>query len=97
MQGRASASAAAGEISLAVRPEKIRLSTQPSGEPREVAGHIADWAYYGDNSHLFVETADGLRIAVTVQNQSRGTADAMDIGDKVWLSWSPDDALVLDR
>ena len=88
---------ASGTVSVAVRPEKIRLSREaPSGDA-SVRGRIADWAYYGDNSHMFVETEDGLRLAVTVQNETRRTVDAVDTGDEVWLSWSATDALILDR
>ncbi|MGI9464981.1 MAG: ABC transporter ATP-binding protein, partial [Aestuariivirgaceae bacterium] len=74
------------DISLAVRPEKIRLSkTKPSGKGMMATGRIADWAYYGDTSHMFIETQDGLRISVTIQNENRDTVDSVDVGDSVWL------------
>ena len=87
---------AAGQVALAVRPEKIRLSKK---EPRtadvKVKGRIAEWAYYGDNSHMYVDTDGGLRISVTLQNETRSTVDAADVGDTVWLAWAAEDTLVL--
>ena len=85
---------ATGSVTVAVRPEKIRLrNTQP--QETALSGTITDWAYYGDSSHMFVQTQSGLRVSVTLQNETRRTVDAVDIGDQVWLSWSPDDALIL--
>ncbi len=90
---------ASGRVALAVRPEKIRISTSKPGDRDAIAttGTIADWAYYGDSSHLTVETGDGHRLGVIIQNDTRTTIDAMDIGDAVHLSWSASDTLVLDR
>ena len=48
---------------------------------------------YGDVSHVIVE-AGGLQLSVNVQNDARkGTHVAR--GQKVWVSWSPDDTLIL--
>ena len=86
---------AQGEVTLAVRPEKIRLGREAQDGDVRVLGRITDWAYYGDNSHMFIETAAGLRLSVTLQNETRRTVDAVDIGDEVWLSWSAEDTLIL--
>ena len=87
---------AEGAVSLAVRPEKIRMSgAEPEGDIR-VRGRITDWAYYGDTSHLFVETGTGLRLSVNVQNATRSTVDLADVGDEVWLAWDAGDMLVLE-
>ncbi|MEM7744145.1 MAG: ABC transporter ATP-binding protein [Pseudomonadota bacterium] len=84
-----------GSVTLAIRPEKIRMGTERPGTAFAMQGKIADWAYYGDTSHLYVQTETGLRIAVNVQNVTRQTVDSADIGDEVWLSWDPEDTLVL--
>ena len=88
---------AAGNVTAAIRPEKIRLFRAELDADAGVRGRITDWAYYGDVSHLYVETDDGLRLSVTVQNETRETVDAVDIGDDVWLGWSAADTLILDR
>jgi len=85
-----------GDICMVIRPEKIRMTReQPTGADLQVYGTIRDWAYYGDTSHLFVETQAGLTLSVTVQNESRNTVDMAEIGDAMWLSWSEEDALLL--
>jgi spermidine/putrescine ABC transporter ATP-binding subunit len=88
--------AMSGDIALAVRPEKIRLSKKkPTGGAVAIPGEIAAWAYYGDTSHMFIDTRDGLRISVTVQNENRDTVETADVGDSVWLSWRSEDTLPL--
>jgi 16S rRNA (cytosine967-C5)-methyltransferase len=88
--------APSGAVSLAVRPEKIRMSAERPTSGIAANGRITDWAYYGDTSHIYVRTEAGLRLSVTVQNATRQTIEAADIGDEVWLTWSPEDTLVLE-
>ncbi len=64
-------------------------------EGLSVQGTITDWAYYGDTSHIYVETGGGLRLSVNIQNATRRTIETADVGDTVWLGWSPTDTLVL--
>ncbi len=87
------------QVSLAIRPEKIRISkTKPDVEGQiMLRGRITDWAYYGDCSHMFVKTENATRLGVVIQNNTRDAVDALDIGDDVHLSWSPDDMLVLNK
>jgi spermidine/putrescine ABC transporter ATP-binding subunit len=89
---------AQGNVTLAVRPEKVRISKSAPTQSAHMStrGRIADWAYYGDMSHMFVETEKGLRIGVIIQNETRKTVDTMDVGDNVYLHWSPEDTLLLN-
>ncbi|MBI1384635.1 MAG: polyamine ABC transporter ATP-binding protein [Rhizobiales bacterium] len=91
-EGRAS-----GKVALAVRPEKIQISkTKPAGDVLSAHGRVTDWAYYGDVSHMYIASdPGGVRLAVTLQNETRETMNSIDIGDEVWLAWSPNDALIL--
>ena len=85
-----------GAVSIAVRPEKIALSAEdPAGKAFKAQGKIAAWAYYGDVSHMYVDTTEGLRLSVNMQNATRETVHGLDIGHKVWVSWSPEDVVVL--
>ena len=87
-----------GEVSLAVRPEKLVLSTEaPQGNVIKTQGKIAAWAYYGDVSHMYVDTKDGLRLSANMQNATRTAFQKMDIGHQVWVSWSPADTIVLSQ
>ena len=88
---------AQGQVSLAVRPEKIRMTVARPDSGLLVQGRIVDWAYYGDTSHIRVQLASGPPMSVTVQNDTRSTIENGDVGDQVWLSWRAEDTLVLDR
>ncbi len=88
---------AQGQVSLAVRPEKVRMTASRPESGLLVQGRIVDWAYYGDTSHIRVQPASGPPVSVTVQNDTRSTIENGDVGDQVWLSWRAEDTLVLDR
>ncbi len=83
-------------VMLAVRPEKLKLSPgEPAGTAIKVRGRVVNVAYYGNTSHVFVETDSGIALTANVQNQSRDVVSTVDIGDAVWISWRPADTLVL--
>ncbi len=88
--------AASGKVAVAIRPEKIRISPNetPDGDHR-TTGKIAQWAYYGDISNVFVETDNGETLSVVLQNETRARVHSMDIGDSVNIAWSSKDALLL--
>ncbi len=87
---------AAGALSVAVRPEKMRLLTP--GEDRDglfaVPVTIRNIAYHGSESHVFAVTESGLEVSATIPNRSR---DHMRLaaGDAATIGWRPADTLVL--
>ncbi|MCB1380442.1 MAG: ABC transporter ATP-binding protein [Alphaproteobacteria bacterium] len=88
---------AQGAISIAVRPEKIKVN---ASEPKaakliKMEGKVRDVAYYGDTSHVVVEGAGDMQLAVTVQNESRGGEGSLARGQPVWVSFEPADSIVL--
>jgi spermidine/putrescine ABC transporter ATP-binding subunit len=85
-----------GAIAIAVRPEKLKISTtEPKGAKLvKIKGTVRDVAYYGDSSHIVIAAKDGVDLSVNVQNEKRSGAGVAR-GDKVWVHWSPDDTLVL--
>ena len=92
-----------GKVSLAVRPEKINIAKRDSSETIPTgknyiksSGRIVDWAYYGDCSHMIIADQHNQRMGVVIQNSSRDSVDALDIGDDVNLSWLAQDTLVLN-
>jgi len=92
------AEAAAGStVSIAVRPEKLKISTaEPKGATLiKLPGTVRDVAYYGDTSHLVVEAADGLNLQVNVQNDSRGRGAGVERGQSLWVHWQPQDSIIL--
>lgn len=73
---------------LALRPEKIALSSERPALPWTVAGRIADVAYEGDRSLYRVETDAHGMMTVSTTNISRSADAAFTRGQKVWLGWS---------
>ena len=87
---------ATGNVAVALRPEKIRIGRDNLIEGDvTVKGRIAQWAYYGDISNVYVETDGGKTLSVVLQNETRARVHSMDIGDDVHLGWSSEDAILL--
>lgn len=81
---------------VAVRPEKIAVGrTPPATELNRTRGVIRDIAYLGDVSIYHVETADGRRIAATRPNLHLADEPPFTWEDEVWLSWTPDNAVMV--
>lgn len=82
---------------LALRPEKITLSTKRSpGTPNMIAGQVWDIGYRGDTSLYQVRLADASLMKVAVANTARD-ARPIAVSDKVWLSWPPSAGVVVTR
>ena len=87
---------AAGQIVLAVRPEKVHLNRdEPAPGRVRLRGRVKEVAYYGDESHVFIEDAQGLVVTANVPNDQHTTQSSVAIGDELWVSWEPADTLVL--
>ena len=86
----------AGNMGIAVRPEKVRLS-RAAGAPDQIGlrGKVNQIAYYGDTSHVFVVLESGQTLSANLQNEVRSVTQSMTVGDEVWCSWDPGDVLVL--
>jgi spermidine/putrescine transport system ATP-binding protein len=85
-------------VSIGVRPEKIRLSERsqdpPSGHNRLV-GVVRDASYIGVSTQYLVESSGG-NLTVYEQNVERATrAELWARGDEVQLTWSPDHSFVV--
>jgi putrescine transport system ATP-binding protein len=83
---------------LAVRPEKIRIALEPpSDTANRLSGKVADIGYLGDWTTYVVELANGRTVRAARANASRLVDRPIDWDDAVWLSFSPDAAVVLTR
>ncbi|HXV24735.1 MAG TPA: ABC transporter ATP-binding protein [Alphaproteobacteria bacterium] len=88
--------AARAQIGLAVRPEKVKLErNEPTVGRLKIRGRVREIAYYGDESHVFIEADPGLVITANVSNDARTIQGPVAVGDEVWVSWAPTDTLVL--
>ncbi len=87
---------AGGEVGIAVRPEKLRLSREAPGDDLvSLQGRVSEVAYYGDTSFVYLEDEKGRRIFANLQNDSRKTSPTVEIGETLWCAWKPSDSLVL--
>ena len=87
---------ASGDVGIAVRPEKVTVTREePAADRIRIRGRVREVAYYGDESHIFVENPTGVVINANLPNDRRSTTPSVAIGDELWLSWTPADTLVL--
>lgn len=83
-------------LSVALRPEKIEISTQ-APERTDVnclQGNVVESAYFGATSLYRVALRDGTRLQVSVPNAERHGV-AITVGTQVYASCSPDALVVL--
>lgn len=79
-------------LSLALRPEKLRLSAGPDGQSNSVPADITRVTYEGADYHVRATTPLGSMQAI-VPSGLGGIEPAP--GSKVWLTWADDAAVVL--
>ncbi|MDB6089734.1 MAG: Spermidine/putrescine import ATP-binding protein PotA [Gammaproteobacteria bacterium] len=82
---------------VALRPEKIRLSKQPStgGRVNQLRGTVYELGYLGNRSTYQIKTASGKLVTVFSQNERRTSEWSIDWSDEVYVSWSADAAVLL--
>jgi putrescine transport system ATP-binding protein len=87
------------EVTLALRPEKLRLTRQQPDDTDGncVAGRVHDIAYLGDISLYRVLLGTGTVMTASVANASRSADRSVEWGDQVWLSWDAEAAGVLTQ
>ena len=83
------------QVSIAIRPEKLKISRAEPSALIRLQGRVRDVSYYGDSSHVVVHTPNGLDLSVNVQNDTRSGGAGVERGQYVWVHWSPEDSIVL--
>ena len=85
-----------GSFAIAVRPEKLKITTtEPMSSAIRLQGKVRDVAYYGDTSHVLIEGKGGLDLSVNVQNDTRTGGAGVERGQSVWVHWASEDSIVL--
>ena len=93
----------ASSVSVAVRPEKIRLSRQAGaadagdGGRNTVNGVVTAIEYLGQTSSYRVALDSGMVLRAALTNAARRDAETHEIGQRVAASFAPDDCVVLER
>jgi len=81
-------------VTVAIRPEKIRLSHEkPAGEANQVKGVVTALSYFGDYTLYHLGLPSGASLKVHVGSHSLDEAPAQ--GDAVWAQWLPTSQVVL--
>ncbi len=83
-------------VTLAVRPEKLRISRDRPDSANAVAGQVKDLAYFGKDS-LYRIALPGALVQAHAVNARRGDEGARvaDWDDAVWVAFDPASAIVL--
>jgi putrescine transport system ATP-binding protein len=85
-------------VAVAVRPEKMAIHRErPTGERNLLAGEVADVSYLGDWTVLRVRLDTGETLRVSRQNATRAVAAPIARGERAFVSFPPDAAVVLTR
>jgi len=81
---------------VALRPEKLRIATEPPSSAENcAAGRVVDVAYLGNVSLYKVRLESGFIMKVQVPNLTRSVDRSIGTDERVWLSWTPDAGVVL--
>jgi len=84
---------ASGEVSFAVRPEKLRLGADAEGLDNSFSAEVVDEIYKGSVGKFVVALSDGTEFTVDVHmtDESRHVS----VGQSVTVGWPADQAVVL--
>lgn len=85
------------KLTLALRPEKIRLSREKPEGSNAVLGMVEDLGYFGKDSLYRIKLPSGQIISVSSVNARRAGEDARvaQWDDQVWLSFDPGAIILL--
>jgi putrescine transport system ATP-binding protein len=84
---------------IALRPEKIEMSTTAPAQAREncLAGRVWDIGYLGDVSIYKVRLDDGSEVRVSLVNRTSVRERSIGRDDPVWLTWTNAAGVLLTR
>ncbi len=84
------------QASIAIRPEKVGLSTKPlKSEYNCIKGIVTDIGYLGDVSMYHVKIPSGKIIQAMLPNLMRLDQQDITWDDQVYLYWKPENAILL--
>jgi putrescine transport system ATP-binding protein len=83
---------------VAIRPEKIAIAREPTGEPDNcVPGTVKEIAYMGDMSIYLVQLASGRMVRVTQPNVVRKAETYITWDEQVYLHWHSSSGVVVTQ
>ncbi len=84
------------KVNLALRPEKISLTSKPTGKINEFPVEITDWAFYGAGTQYRVVGPGGINLKLYESHNlpSKSNARQPETG---FINFSPDSIIILER
>jgi spermidine/putrescine transport system ATP-binding protein len=86
---------AAGEVSFAIRPEKIRLGDEATGLDNTFEADVVDEIYKGNLGKFVLELSNGTELTVDMQIRDQG--QYLSTGRTVTLGWDAKNCVVLTK
>jgi putrescine transport system ATP-binding protein len=84
------------QVAVAVRPEKVMISTtQPAGNRNYAKGIVRDIAYLGDFSIYYVELPSGKVVQAALPNLLRLSERDVKWEDEIYLYWRAENGVIL--
>jgi spermidine/putrescine ABC transporter ATP-binding subunit len=84
-------------LSLVLRPEKMRILRQRSATQENLLeGEILDLSYLGNRTEYTVRTKEKT-FKVFEQELERAKKRSLNIGDKIYMGWRKEDAIILPK
>ena len=83
---------------FAIRPEKMQVSREkPADAANALEGEVWDVAYLGDMTIINVKLESGNVVQAAMINRSRLVDDPIGYDERIWLSFSADSGIMLER
>jgi putative spermidine/putrescine transport system ATP-binding protein len=73
------------KVLLALRPEKIEITSADRPLPNQLTGTLVNWSYTGASIHLLVDTQDAGQMALTVPTWRQSTSP--EVGARITIGW----------
>ena len=85
------------KVCIAIRPEKIFISQDEpdNSEDTRLPGVVEDFGYFGNLSLYRIKLGNGKIVQVSAQNRRRTAERLLEWDDRVFISWRPRSAIVL--
>ncbi|SMX26645.1 Spermidine/putrescine import ATP-binding protein PotA [Pelagimonas phthalicica] len=85
------------DVVLALRPEKLNISTTKPDAPNVLRGKVIDIAYLGNISTYHVQLDNGTMVKAQIANTRRVSRRQITWEDEVWLSFTTTAGVVLEQ
>jgi len=87
--------ASGSKVTVALRPEKIRLARQALEGENAFPARVEELTYVGKDSDYLLRLGEGLRLRARRPNQEAGASSLAEIGEQIWVQWPAQAAQVL--